>query len=617
MKNPQDERPAEPQFELVSETKTQANTGKPSRSLSRLAQSVSTRLTHGLGITAIGVFLGVLVSVSALAVFALVDGMLDIWRPSQTIGFVGYTGFHPILFVVPLAAAFLVGGILTFLKPETPVELADVIAAAHQPEPAVPQVSGYTSLVKSVLSVGAGASAGLYGPLLVLAASLAASVRKLLNLSSQYAEMALGAGVAAAISATFAAPLAGIVFAHEVVLRHYSLRFFAPVTIAAATAYVVSKQFSPGNMSLLPELTSRGAGPVDIAMLILLGVCAGLLAVAMMRLLETMRVKTVTSPVPVWLRPVLAALGLGTLAHVSPAILGPGLDVIAVMLEGGLSAVDLATLTVLKIIASCLCLALFFHGGVIGPSLFVGAGLGGFFAAVVGALSPITGYQPDASLFALAGMAAMASCVIGGPLAMILISLELGHDYSATTALVVTIVTANLLSSRLYARSTLEPQLLAKGIDLSLGRENLALQSIPVTDIMTKDHLTLPTTASVRQAIDAMAKEQCGEAHLIDENGLWAGKLCLYHLVDQDPNASSLLLMEDAPLVLSVNDHALYAQQTMQAFIGEGVPVLDEGKLVGIVHEASLFRHARMVTRSVWQHDHETAAIDLPQKIRH
>jgi CIC family chloride channel protein len=352
-------------------------------------------------------------------------------------------------------------------------------------------------------------------------------------------------------------------------------------------------------------------------MLIVLGVCAGFLAVGMMRLLERMREVTVNSRLPVWVRPILAALGLASLAHISPAVLGPGLDVVVVMLQGGLPASDLAILIGLKIVASCLCLALFFHGGVLGPSLFVGAGLGGFFAAILSLLAPYTGYTPDPGLFALAGMAAMASCVIGAPLAMILISLELGQDYGATTALVVTVVTANLLSSRLYARSALDPQLFAKGIDLSLGRESLALQTIPVTDIMTTDHLSVPSTASVGQAIDAMAAAQCGEAHLIDDDGLWAGKLCLYHLVEQDRDAACLLLMEEAPLVLSVDDHALYAQQAMEVFMGEGVPVLDQGKLRGIVHEATLFRHARMVTRSVWAHDHETGAIDLPRKIGH
>ena len=179
--------------------------------LSRSAYNLYERLGRGFMITAIGVLLGVLVSFSALAIFGLVDAMLLSWRPEGELGHVGYTGFYPILFIVPLGAAMGVGFLLWLLAPETPVELADVIAIAHQPDPATPQVSGYASLVKSIIAVGSGASAGLYGPLLVLGASLAGSVRKILRLSPEHAEMALGAGVAAAISGTFSAPLAGIV----------------------------------------------------------------------------------------------------------------------------------------------------------------------------------------------------------------------------------------------------------------------------------------------------------------------------------------------------------------------------------------------------------------------
>ena len=585
--------------------------------LSRSAYHLYERLGRGFMITAIGVLLGVLVSFSALAIFGLVDAMLLSWRPEGELGHVGYTGFYPILFLVPLGAAIVVGFLLWLLAPDTPVELADVIAIAHQPDPATPQVSGYASLIKSIIAVGSGASAGLYGPLLVLGASLAGSVRKVLRLSPEHAEMALGAGVAAAISGTFSAPLAGIVFAHEVVLRHYSLRFFAPVSIASATAYVISGEMFPGQVDLLASLSTKAASSIDIGVLIVLGLFAGLLAVAMMQLLNWMRATVEKNNLPVWLRPILAALGIGVLAHLSPSILGAGLDVMDVMLQGKLGTLDLAFLVGLKILASCLCLALFFHGGVLAPSLFVGAGLGGCVAAMLTALAPFTGYQPDAALFALAGMAALASCVIGSPLAMILISFELGQDYSATTALVVTVVIANLLSSRLYARSALEPQLLSKGIDLSLGRESLALQTTPVTEIMSSDYLTLATTASVAQAIGAMGKAECAEAHLVDADGQWVGKLCMFHLVDQASDAECLSLVGAAPLVLSASDHALYAQQEMTDFIGEGVPVLDAGKLCGIIHEADLFRHARMVTRSVWQHDHEDAPIDLSSKIGH
>jgi CIC family chloride channel protein len=222
-------------------------------------------------------------------------------------------------------------------------------------------------------------------------------------------------------------------------------------------------------------------------------------------------------------------------------------------------------------------------------------------------LAPMTGYTPDTALFVLAGMSAMASSMLGAPLAVILLSFELSQNYAATTAIVVTIVIANLLSSRLSTRSVFEPQLLAKGVDLSLGRESLALQQTPVTALMSADYLTLPANVSVRQATTKMAEAHCAEAHLLDGEGQWAGKICLYDLVRQPDDAMCLPLQERTPLILQAHDNALYAQTAMRDFLGEGVPVLKSGVLVGIIHEADLFAHARMVTRSVWQHDHDDA----------
>ena len=92
---------------------------------------------------------------------------------------------------------------------------------------------------------------------------------------------------------------------------------------------------------------------------------------------------------------------------------------------------------------------------------------------------------------------------------------------------------------------------------------------------------------------------------MLDNNGKWVGKLCLYALVNKAQGSPAVRYLEKAPLVLQAKQTALHAQGAMADFIGEAVPVLDDGKLIGIVHEADLFAHARMVTRAIWQHDHD------------
>ena len=242
-------------------------------------QRMTLSLRHGLAIAAIGIFIGVVVAYAALASFGAVELLLAQWRPDEDLLTVGFRGLHLSWLLIPILAGLAIGGLLSWLAPQPPVELADVIHAAHKPDPQVSRTGGYISLLKSVLALGGGSPTGLYGPLVVLGASLAASMKRFTRLSPHFGEMALGAGVAAAISAAFSAPLAGILFAHEVVLRHYSLRFFAPVTLASASAYVFSGEVLNQHIVMLPILSTRMAGPVDIFLLLLLGLAAGLLAV--------------------------------------------------------------------------------------------------------------------------------------------------------------------------------------------------------------------------------------------------------------------------------------------------------------------------------------------------
>ncbi len=576
-----------------------------SRLIAALAARMSLSLRLGIGIALIGSVLGIVVAYAALASFGAVEVLLALWRPDMPVTAIGFNGFNWLLFFVPIAAGLAVGGLISWLAPQPPVELADVIHAAHKPDPHISRTGGYVSLLKSVIAVGGGSPTGLYGPLVVLGASLAASMKRVTRLSPQFGEMALGAGVAAAISAAFSAPLAGILFAHEVVLRHYSLRFFAPVTIASATAYVFSGEVLNQHIVVLPILQTRFAGPLDIFLLLLLGVVIGFVAVAAMRALARLRARVSAWSLPLWARPALAGLAVGVAAQFAPAIIGPGLDVISAILQGDVPASVLLILLLAKLALAGLCVTLFFQGGLVAPALFAGAALGGLVAAFYGALMPLTGHLPDIGLFVLAGMAAMASSVLGAPLALILLAFELSQNYAATTAIMVTIVTANLISSRLYARSVFEPQLLAKDVDLSLGRESLALQAIKVTQLMALDYVTLKADETVSGAMHQMGRARCAEAHIIGDGDKWLGKICLYALVEQNGDAAAIDFIESNTLVLKAHDTALAAQQKMADFVGEAVPVIEDEKLIGIIHEADLFTHARMVTRSIWRHDHD------------
>ena len=131
-------------------------------------QRMTVSLRHGLAIAAIGIFIGIVVAYAALASFGAVELLFAQWRPDADLLTVGFRGLHLSWLLIPILAGLAIGGLLSWLAPQPPVELADVIHAAHKPDPQVSRTGGYVSLLKSVLALGGGSPTGLYGPLVVL-----------------------------------------------------------------------------------------------------------------------------------------------------------------------------------------------------------------------------------------------------------------------------------------------------------------------------------------------------------------------------------------------------------------------------------------------------------------
>ena len=141
---------------------------------------------------------------------------------------------------------------------------------------------GVLSTLVASLSIAGGAPVGQYGPLVHLGATLASAVSKLGNLPRNASETLLACGVAGAISAAFGAPIAAVLFVHEAVLRHFSLRTFAPVTVASVMAYVVMQNFFP-TAPFLPAINLAVADPSSVLVLVLIGLGAGGLASLFMK----------------------------------------------------------------------------------------------------------------------------------------------------------------------------------------------------------------------------------------------------------------------------------------------------------------------------------------------
>ena len=225
---------------------------------------------------------------------------------------------------VPAAGGLVVGLVHHYLVPERrPHGPPDVIRAVQGLDGRVPLRSGFLSTLTSLVSLGAGASVGQYGPLAHLGGTIGSLVARLNRHTERSATVWVGCGVAAAISTAFNAPLAGLVFAHEVILRHYSLRAFAPITVAAAVGHVVANVVFERPPLFRVEAMSVVSAPEFLGF-IAIGVGGAFVAVAYMRAILHAGRLAGRVPVADWLKPMLAGAVLGLAAIGMPDILGIG-----------------------------------------------------------------------------------------------------------------------------------------------------------------------------------------------------------------------------------------------------------------------------------------------------
>jgi len=509
--------------------------------------------------------------------------------------------------LVPAIGGLVVGLVVHFLvREKRGLAPPDAILAAQTSGPAPGFRSGLASTFAALVSLGSGASVGQYGPLVYLGAmfgNLAGRLR--LNLRHQRS-IAIACGVAAAISTAFNAPIAGLVFAHEVILRHYSLRAFAPVTVAAATGYIIANVIFDRPALFLVNF-DRVEHSYEFVFFALEGVlCAGLAWVFMVLLRHSANVSRRYIPAA-WARPAVAGLLLGLVALWIPEVLGIGQETLRfATIEGAFGIGELALIIVAKLMLTALCVGFGFVGGVFSPALLIGILFGAFYGLVLPYVAPV----PHSGLvvYAICGMMALASSVIGAPLTTILIVFELTRSYDLTIAAMVSVVFANLISYRVIGRSLFDLQLRARGFDLSLGRDKAILETHRIRDYLS----TVFTTASERDTVgdirQRLVDEHRSEAMVLNRKGELVGVVRLQGIVNNNAEAP---IMESVIRSFTIFDESTSVWQSMEmlrGFLGEAVPLVDRrGRLMGVVPEEAVIRAYLEIVHDLREEENEAA----------
>ncbi|WP_245943854.1 chloride channel protein [Acuticoccus kandeliae] len=388
-----------------------------------------------------------------------------------------------------IVAATTVGGAIVglfnalILDGRRPGAVADVIEASARGGRGVSAVNGLWSACATVISLGAGASAGREGPVVHLGATLAAGLTRIAQLPPQSGRVILACGAASAISASFNAPIAGVLFAHEVILRHYAVSAFVPIVIASVSGTLVARLLFIGNVAAFQIPTYAIGSYWEMPAFALLGVVAAGVAVTFQFALIVFDQTARAIIMPAWARPIIGGLVVGVIGAFAPEILGVGYEATDTALHGGFLLWTMMLLVVLKILATAVTLASRFGGGIFSPSLYLGAMTGGSFGIIAAMAFP--DLASDHGLYAILGMGAVASALLGAPISTTVIVFELTGGYALSIALLLTVSIATGLHLAVHGRSFFHYQLETRGVVLASGPHRYFLKTITVATFMT------------------------------------------------------------------------------------------------------------------------------------
>ncbi len=501
--------------------------------------------------------------------------------PLHTSFALGGIQIHVLPFFFLLITACFIIAIRRFFQLKDYHGPADTIYAAHNIEGKLDVKAGFVSTLIACVSASGGASVGQYGPLVHFGASMGVLLKRLTG-SYVSTDILLGCGVAGAIAAGFNAPLAGIIFAHEAILRHYSLRAIAPISIASITAALVSEWIFGSNLSYQISVGKDNLLVLLPAVLLIGSVFGGVSALYMHTLRQSKAFVDNLSYSPSQLLFVGACL-CGIIGAFMPQVLGLGIDTINAMLNGRFSWSFLLLLMGMKFIVTIIGISFGFYGGIFLPAIFIGTALGGAITAILQNFGFDLGV-----VFLVAGFIAVAAPLFGAPITATLIVLELTTSYDMAVIAIVAAVASCVTSSFLHKGTFFDRQLWDCGIDVLQGRSALGLQETSIRTILRDNFLQFSSRYGVKRAIAEMRAHNVREAYVVDQDKKILGKIDWQILLAATPDQKLSTLAKSEIITLDVNDNIYSAIEASRNFIGESIPILENGYIRGVIIEADL-----------------------------
>ena len=441
----------------------------------------------------------------------------------------------------------------------------------------------------SAISIGTGGSVGREGPIVQIGSAIGSSIGQVLRISEDRIRTLVGCGAAAGIAATFNAPVAGSMFALEIILGDFGLATFSPIVISSVVATAVSRHFlgdSPAFIVPAYQLVSAW----ELPLYVILGFFCAVVAVTFSTVLYRAEDFFDQLKFPGYLKAFLGGLILGFMGLQFPHILGVGYEAIDMALMQRLAWWVLLLLVGFKILATSITIGSGGSGGIFAPSLFMGAMAGGFFGSLVHQLFPEVTATPGA--YSIVGMGAVVSGTTHGPLSAILILFEMTGDYKIILPLMIACIISSLASGQLLKESIYTLKLARRGVNIRAGKEVNVLKSIPVSDVMNPEVETIPENISLGGLAEKISKSKYKSFPVVDKEGRLTGIVTHYDYRDVvfDENLKDLVVVKEVAtsnvVSVSIDDNLYDAMEKITSKDFSLLPVIssrDPRQLLGVL----------------------------------
>jgi CIC family chloride channel protein len=385
--------------------------------------------------------------------------------------------------LLPVLGGLIVGPIIHFVAPEAKGHgVPEVLTAIATKGGRIRPVVVLAKALGSAITIGSGGSVGREGPIVQIGAALGSTLGQFFKLNERRVVNLVASGAAGGIAATFNAPIAGVMFAIEVILGGFELSNLSTLVISAVTASVVSRAALGSSPAFsVPSYTL--ASPWELPLYLGLGIVGALGAILFIKMLYFLEDIFDNWKFPPYLKPAIGGLGLGIVGYLVPQAFGTGFNTIGDALAGKLTLGLLLILALGKLLATTLTLGSGASGGVFAPALFMGAVIGGAYGQVMHLILP--GVTGPSGAYAVVGMAAVFAGAARAPITAIVIMFEMTQDYQIILPLMFATVVSSIIAQHLEPESIYTLKLKLRGIDMRARKQDNPLREVYVKDAMT------------------------------------------------------------------------------------------------------------------------------------